>query len=253
MPVHTIDDSNYAEYVQLAARDGEFGCLPRRSEIGEAEYCAVFADAVPLIPKDEWPGRIAAMAGRFPRALIEDTPIVSMSQNGLPYCWAWGLAQAMMAVRAQQGQDYIEFAPESLGAVVSFRKQGFYPERAIKWAAENGVCTRQYVPLHSINPSRYGDGWQENAKLHRPTEWFDLGGRDMWSETVTALLLGFPIYVGYNFWSHAVMLDELVIVNGEICVSGPNSWGRDQRFILKGSRKIPSQAFAPRTGTWSAQ
>ena len=73
-----------------------------------------------------------------------------------------------------------------------------------------------------------------------PQEWWDLGGNDVWAETVTALLQGWGCYVGYDWWRHAVFLDMLRVNNGKIEVHTPNSHGPGNDAWLVGSKAIPS-------------
>jgi hypothetical protein len=253
---HLIDDTNYLQFLNehYGRTDGLAGLIPRDYEaipFGSMPYTAPFSASVPIIPESEWPARIAAMQGRFIRNLYTDT-VPDKSQGQLPYCWAWSLCQCIESGRAIAGMPTVSLAPVSLGGSVGFRRQGNYCGAAIEYAAEHGACDDIFPDSqYSLTPSRWRTGWQEEAKNHRVAEFWELGNTDMWKETVTALLCGFSVYVGYNFWSHAVMLDELVIQGSEICVSGPNSWGPGQRFVLKGSRKVPSEAYVVRTTVFS--
>jgi hypothetical protein len=211
-------------------------------------FTSPFVEAIPTIPASEWPARIAAMEGRWLQNIYTDT-VPDTSQGSLPYCWAWSLTQCVEAQRAVDGQPYVKLAPVSLGGSVNFRNEGNYCGDALAYCVANGICDSTYPDSEwSRTPSKWRTGWQEEAKNHRILEFWEIGS---WAETVTALLLGMGIYAGYNFWSHAVMLDSLVMTGSEICVSGPNSWGPGERFILKGTRKVPSEAYAVRTSVWS--
>jgi hypothetical protein len=245
-----IDDRNYSA-------NPIPGLLPRDYSVqpfGSLPYTSPFEAAVPLIPESEWIDRLKVMAGKFVRQNYTDT-VSDKNQNGLPYCWAWSLAQCAEARRASDGQPYVELAPVSLGGSVHFRKEGNYCGAAIKYAVEHGICDSTFPDSqYSLSPSRWKTGWEDEAKNHKVDEFWELGNSGkMWAETVTALLSGFAVYVGLNWWSHAVMYDELVMQGSELCISGPNSWGPGQRYVLKGSRKIPSEAYVVRSVTFSAK
>jgi len=128
----------------------------------------------------------------------------------------------------------------------------------IEWAAKHGCAARSFCPYLLHTPSQFKTGWDKNALEHVPIEWYELGRQNMWAETVTALLLGYPIYPGFDWWGHSVMGGKLVVVGSEICLEIENSWEPswgDQGYgVLKGTKKIPSigcGCFAPRVITWS--
>ena len=171
---------------------------------------------------------------------------------GVHNCWAYSLAQSVMAVRAAQGQPFVQLSPESLAEDVNYRNAGNYLDSALAYAAKNGIATRATVPQHKIKESQWDAAYKEERTHYIPSEWWDLDGRDVWRSTVTALLLGYGCYVGYDFWSHAVWLDRLRIGdNGKIEVHTPNSHGPGQDVWLAGSKAIPSMgSFVLRAVTW---
>lgn len=232
----------------LQKQDGLFPRNYAVFPVGQMPYCTPFEDAFPTIPEAEWPSRIAAMQGKWLRNIYTDT-VPDKSQGQLPYCWAWSLIQSVEGCRASEGQPHVELAPVSLGGSVNWRSSGNYCGAAIKYIAEHGCCDATFPDSqYSRTPSRWKAGWEQEALNHRTTEFWEV---DNWQQTVTALLLGFGVYAGYNFWGHAVMLDSLVMSGSEICVSGPNSWGPGQRFVLKGTKKVPSEAYVVRLTTHS--
>jgi hypothetical protein len=234
-----IHDENASDFVQVNS-----GFMPRETEFGKLEGVPMFADNIELIPESEWIDRIKAMeeAKAFPRYLYEAKKPVHQYQDGHPLCWAYSLTQSV----EMTDENYAQLAPESIVGVAGWRDTGFYCDRAIQWAMEHGIAERSFVPQYSLNPKAYKAGWEANAKRHRPVEWFDLG-RSMWREVVTALLCGFAVYTGYNRFGHAITLDSLVVKDGKIGVSSPNTWreGTD-RWTLFGSVAVPNEAFAVR-------
>jgi hypothetical protein len=249
MDFHIIDEENFRDHIH----PGYQGFMPRESAVGCLEGVPLFRDAFKLIPEQEWESRVSQMeaAKAFARYIYEQQNPVAKDQDGLSFCWAYSLSQTVEVARAVTHLNYVELAPESLGELTGWRNAGFYCDKALQYAIKNGIAGRYFVPNLSLNYRQYKQGWKEDALKHCPLEYYDLGGEDLWKEVVTALLSGFSIYVGYNWWSHAVMLDQLVYVNGELCVSLPNTWGANQRRVLKGRQKYPDEAFAIRSCTFA--
>ena len=253
-----IDDSNYQQYLNEAAADGRVaGIIPRKSAIGELElqpgmYAAVLAEKFPLIPESQWKDRIAAMQGRFARQRNEAAGVKDCSQGSFGYCWAFSLAQCIQSAHVAAGRPHIELGAESLGGAVNWRNQGYYLDGAIAYAVKHGIASRAFIPNLNINPKSFKSRWEVDAMLHRPiaTEIFDGGAKAIWAETVTTILSGYSVYMAYNWASHALQIDELVIDSkGEICPSLTNSWGPGQRWVIKGSKKIPSELYVLRVAT----
>lgn len=237
-----ITDYNFADVVAEGRQAGfAAGALPRQTQIGELACAPVFAEHIPLIPQSEWANRIQAMTasgGFIGQRWISDAS--ADYQNGLSYCWAYSLAQAAMAVRHAMGQPRIQLAAESLAECVGYRNAGYYLDRALEYASTNGIASRAMVPKFKTNPSQWDQKYTDDRQNYMPLEWYDLGGKDIWAETVTALLSGWGCYVGYDWWSHAVFLDMLRIKDGRIEVHTPNSHGAGNDAWISGSRAIPS-------------
>jgi hypothetical protein len=229
------------------------GYMPRESEYGKLEGVPMFADAFDLIPESEWPTRIAAMAQdkAWPRDRYREQIPIHQNQNGLSFCWAYSLVQAVEMCRAVAGLKYHQLAPETLGSLVGWTNSGYYCDKALSFAQVHGIAGREFAKQYSLNSGSYVQGWQQNALLHRPAEVYDLG-RDMWREVVTALLSGFAVYTGYNRFRHAITLDSVVNQGGKIGVSSPNTWnGEQDRWTLFGSVAIPDEAYAIRSVVFS--
>lgn len=233
------------------------GLIPRDYDavpFGALPYSAPFAEAMPLIPENEWLDRVKAMAGKFPRQLYSDTVNEAEDfQSRLRYCWAFSLAQAVKLQRRLSGQPHVNLAAVSMGGSVGFQNAGNYCGTAIQWAAEHGICDATFPDSQwSLTPSKWKSGWEAEAKNHRVLEYWELGtSGKMFAEVVTALLSGFCVYTGYNWAGHAIALDELVVVKNEICVSSPNTWNKGNRWTLAGSKKTPNEAYVITSGTWS--
>ena len=258
---HEIGDENAHLYaaIQHERTAGLESIRPRRSEHGRLElrpglFAARGAEAMPLVPEGQWPGRIKDLAGRFAADRDDARSREDTDQDGKGYCWAASLTQCCERKNADQDGTYNELAWESLGGAVNWRNQGNYLDSAVAYAAKHGIAPRAFVPWNCINPRQFNAGWEQAALRFVPLEWYDLGPTkaDVWSQTVSWILAGGRVYAAYNWWGHAVCLDSLVMVGSEVCVSGPNSWGKNQRYVLKGSKKYPDEGYAVRSVVWDA-
>lgn len=251
--VRIIDDTNWRSFVAHERGSGILaGALPRETPLGGLP-CATAGEPVPIIPEVEWKERIAEMTAKklWPQDAYDACSPALQYQDGLPYCWAFSFAQTIEVVRASCGLPYIQLAPESLGGVVNYRNVGNSLDSTIAWASRHGLCRRSMVPDLSRNPKEWTAGWQDDCLNFVPEEWFDLGSTDVWAEAVSALLGRLPPYVGLSWWGHAVAYTKLVVEGGEVCPYTPNTHGKGQDRILKGSRKVPDiGCFVPRRVTW---
>lgn len=250
-----ITEDNWPDIkVDLDAQGLSFGALPRTTNIGDSKYSLVFAEHVSLIPESEWKDRIREMAnaGAFIGQRFKFSPKDNF-QNGYSLCWAYSLAQACMGNRGQQGQKFVQLSADSLAEDVGFRNAGNSLDSALEYAATHGIASREFVPQYDIKQKNWKPGWEVDRQNYIPLEWWDLGGKDIWAETVTSLLSGHGCYVGYNWASHAVWLDMLGINDkGQIMVHTPNSHGEGNDWWLVGSRAIPSMgSFVIRSMTLS--
>lgn len=259
-----INDGNASRFIDEHddRTQGVAGIRSRDVPMGGLACAAPLIESIPLIPKSEWKDRVRHMkaAGGFPndkrRALSKHLGrSVVKDQNGLNYCHLFALANCVESVLDFEGLSYTELAPESLGGVVGWSNAGGYMTRDLEWAADHGISPRDFCPTHVINPRSFKTGWQDAAKQYTPLEWFELGhSGDLWAECVTALLSGFPVYPGFAWWSHSVMLGGLTEdIDGEIENSWGPSWSDGGYAVLSGSKKVPSidfGCFALRVTTW---
>jgi hypothetical protein len=249
-----IDDSNWQQLIEENAAAGIVNAaMPRETPIGGLECAAVYAEHVELIPESKWIDRTKAMtaAGGFIGDRIQFDPKAHF-QNGLGFCWAYSLCEAVEAERVDSGLEFELLAPESLAELTGYRNRGYYLDRALEYAAKNGIARRQFVPQYKLSPQQWQAGWEQDRANFVPLEWWDIGGKDVWAETVTILLSGKGCYVGLDWWGHAVFYDRLVLDGNRLGIHTPNSHGPGQDVNLFGSKAIPSMgSFGVRSVTWS--
>lgn len=250
-----LDDSTIGEYHARLRRDhvrpGLLG--PCRRPLGSSPWAPAVPDDFPLIPEEEWIERIEEKTAKrqWPQDAMDARGIGPDDQDGLSYCWTWSLSDLLEGILLIRYGVDIQLAPESLGGSVGWRNEGNFLDEALAWCVEHGMCRREKVPLHCIDPSRFAKDWQQDALELRPTEWWQLGRRDMWNEQVSIMLApSFGLWCGHRFLSHAMWCSKLVVIDGEVCPWYRNTWGKRKPIVIRGSQKVADLGcFAPRVIT----
>jgi len=241
----------------LLDRVPQVGAFPRRSVYGRGPGLVPFGEACPdmlLRPADYKEAIAHCEAERiFPIYHQHESwapPGFHWNQDGLNYCWAWGVAAALMDLRSREGKPTVVLSPVSLGWTVDWRNTGNHLESAIAGARQRGICSTEFTPnVHSRRPSTFKQGWQDDALNYRIGEVWDCDPRSMLQHALTILATGTPLYIAYNWWGHAlecvaVRWDERQRDNVVWVVR--NSHGEDDVIELTGSRGTPDEAYGLR-------
>lgn len=265
MPEITINDNNYHDFIDPIV-DGEIkrcGTIPRDFESmpkGSVSYAGPFD--IPLIPESEWQSRLDAQIAA--KAQLSDVrnkmgpnggPIPSTDQNGRGYCWCHSGTSACLMVRALNNQPFVDLSAYMVGCIIkNYRDEGGWGLEGVKFLAENGIPDSKYWPQRSASRSNDTPEMRANAKLHRITEWMELGSRNK-AQLVTCLLLGIPVVSDFNWWGHSVLTVDLVSLNPfktRIWNSWGDSWSENGMGVLEGSKALPDDMTAPRVLLGSA-
>jgi len=172
------------------------------------------------------------------------------NQNGLPYCWTWGLTGTLMDCRAREGKPTVLLSPVTLGWLVNWAPRGHYLGSAVRGAMERGIAPLSYTPdPHSRNHRGYKPGWEDAALGFRLAEAWDTDVRDMIRHCLTILSTGTPLYIAYNWWRHAlacvgVLWDESQPNNLVWLIR--NSHNESDVIEMTGSRAVPDEAIGIR-------
>lgn len=259
-----VHAGNVSEVARLVheRNQGLVGLIPRRFDVyplGEVhlqspeshqwQRVRTWAEAnMPIIPEAEWEERLAAMQDRFPKQRNAAAGTKDTDQNGYGYCWTASGTECIQSCNVLATNKYVELAWESAGGAVGWANRGNSLVSWLNWASKYGICRREFVPWKCITPSKFKQGWQEDALNYRilPSEIYDLGAENMWRETVSAFLSGFVLYVAFNWANHAMQGDALSKQGNELAFETPNTWGANQRWVLTGRHKVPSEAYAIR-------
>lgn len=248
------------EWRELVSGSPALGALPRQTTYGDAPGLIPFGEAYPseLIDEADFKERIQDAHTRqiFPMYHHRDVwspPGTRWNQNGLNYCWAYGLVSAMMDTRAREGRIHVDLVPESLGHCVGWRNRGNYLDSALRGATERGIGSRAFCPgPHGIDPRKFHSGWEENALKYRLAETWDLDNsnkRAMVRHAISVLCTGTPIYIAYNWWGHAlqctgVRWNEAMPYHVEWL--NHNSHDEDDLIIMTGNRGVFDEAYGIR-------
>jgi hypothetical protein len=238
-----VDEESIAEFKELSDQkgNGEVGCKPRKTTVGEVTWqregavcCAEpAADYITIPPESTWCDIVDGMEGYWAADTAAKHKLPDYNQGLHPLCWLFSLADTVRTERVCEGLPYVELAPESGIGASNYRDVGFYCDEALSYIAKHGFAARKYVDPYSLNPRRWKDGTEENALLHVPLEWWDGGKKDMIGELLALLKTGKSAYAWADEWAHAFKLDKFIREGNKIYPSGPNSWGPNQRFVLK--------------------
>ena len=195
---------------------------------------------VDIIPRSEWPGRIAALkAANAGLMALTYGKVRCSDQDGLGYCWAHSVKNGAEMLFYQQGFPYAQLSAVSIGGpITGYRNQGGWPADALAFMVKKGAVTTALWPENDLRSSYYyrSDVQAEYPKYRVEATIADLGasGR-MFDECASCVLLGAPVAVSYNWWGHAVVMVGLELKNGVYYGVFRNSWGSsygDDGFFL---------------------
>ncbi len=154
--------------------DGEWrplGCkgLPRQLPPG-AEFPVFGSTGIGrLIPRSEWQ---ECDWSHF----IDEV----LDQNGQGACNAFASVQALHVLRRMAGLPYVKLSAGNLyGRINGGVDRGSTLVDAIKELKARGVCTAKMVPELEWRPSRWPEGWEDEAKKFRVIEAWDCPSFDL--------------------------------------------------------------------------
>ena len=221
-----------------------------------ADGYAGVADPFPdrlIIPRSEWQARIQERKDR--KQMVKDFLLKSnipvYNQARTNYCWVNSPTFALEVSRAKQGQRHAGLSAASAGAQIkNYRNVGGWGREALQWISDNGVNTVEQWPENAID-RRYATAANKQAALnYRADEWWALEDGNL-DHLISALLRGFVVSCGYNWWSHEVTLVDPDWIDGDIASDFANSWDYtwgDQGYgKLQGRKLIPDDAVAIRS------
>jgi hypothetical protein len=251
-----IDDSNWRTHaVSDPIIDGtqmSRGLIPRPEPFGRCGW----AQELAIQPFDE--KTLAEIAeereakGQLLSNFALKNNIPCKDQNGTNYCWINAPVHCVEVVRCLQGMPYTSLSPASAGGPIkNFRNYGGWGTEGLRWMAEHGVCPTAQWPDNAINRSYYTDANKKLMLNYRTLEWDDIQ-RQMLAVATVILVLGRPVAVGYNWWSHEVTIYDPIFKGGRLVGwrirnSWSMSWGDKGFGILEGRKAEPDDCVSPRS------
>lgn len=231
----------------------EFGLIPRdysRVPYGSTPF-PTFESAIQAIPRAEWADRIADQErnrSSMKHVWAEALGGLILDQDGLPYCHGFSAVLAVMLQRAAAGMPFVELSGSGVAApTVNWTSRGAWIMDDLKTMQEIGCPSVDFVPQLAVQKSKFRDGWKEDAATRKVVEVYELRPRSL-DDQVTALLTGFAVCTGINWWGHATV-DVDVHGNGDE-IGGLNSWSKnwgDKGYFRRtGSKRLNDEQYAVR-------
>ena len=224
-----IGSHNFAEHCAEPVIDGErrsFGLVPRNYDTHpRGFYARIQAVDFPLIPRSEWPVRIAEKEAKKTRLSdirmtgMFGAMIPSRDQNGRGYCWFHSGTSAMLLLRAVMNAPYADLSAYAGACIIKqFRDEGGWGAQGVDFQIERGIPTSEFWPQRSVDRANDNPKTWANAKLHRVEDgWIDLAVAQYdrklsFEQMITCLLQDVPVVSDFNWWSHSVC--SIDAVNG---------------------------------------
>lgn len=224
-----IGDHNAAEQIAMVhPTTGGFGggYVKRDYTRHPAGFYAPMA-AIPKIPRSEWADRIKEIeqsgAGLADLHRARKIPVLNQKQTN--YCWCFGTTKAVMMAYCRLGGKVPYLSAASVAAkVTNYNNRGSWAGEALEGFQKYGASTVDFWPEAAID-RRYDTAEQQaNAALHKVVKFCELPSKQF-DAIASALLLGFPVTLGLDWWSHLVCGLQLRIKDGQFYVEFVNSWG----------------------------
>lgn len=232
--------------------------MPKPAGHNSRVYSKAFGAEVATIPRTSWSPQLVEMkANGSLTSQIQNWK--SDNQGSFPTCWSAGTCAAFATARVRMKLPHVRISAMSLAVPISGGHSGGYEGDAVEYLTRYGGVPDTLWGY--TDPKNHNNDPQVQASrlLYKSLESYECNGFD---EFATACLLGFPCTVSYNWWSHVVMLCDLVeIERGSWGFLIRNNWGEDygdkNEFgyggyaIFREGKGTPSGGFAFRQVTAS--
>lgn len=210
-----------------------------------------------LIPRAEWPDRIADMERSKSRLtdLADFNGLTVLNQNGTNLCWCNGVVRCVELLRLVQGETPVRLSPASVGGpLTGYRNVGGWGSKALKYVVENGIVPASDWPCNAIDRKYDTEATRKLRALYQCDDWYDVPPRNF-DAMMTCVLLRMPCAVAFNWWSHLVCAAAPKHENGKFGIVIDNSWGTswgvDGRSVLWEGKGTPDECLAPKVVTAS--
>ena len=185
--------------------------------------------SIPIIPREQWKDLIEQKnkTNSWLRSINKNVPC--LDQGSLGYCHAYGTIGAGMTMRASMGLPFVWLSAESVGGLVTgWQNDGADPREDLRVFKEYGACDISFMDRPwSLSPSRWRNGWQEDALNHTSVKCAILTQRDLFGQLMTCVLNDVPSGTWFtSWWMHHVQGPlQAKYENGKFWLLYRNSWG----------------------------
>lgn len=278
-----VIDDNTSETITHDPSFGR-GAVPRDYSVDPEEMFAPPSE-MPLIPRDEIIDHVRAQ-DRDRSSLYHirmtgngGSPIPSLNQNPIGYCWGHSVASAVMLDRVKQGLGYTPLSAFAVCAtIMNGADRGGWCGLAAKFIRERGIPSQALWPQGDRDYRKYDrpEVWEDAARRKITSEWVDLT-RQVWEQkltidqVITCLLMNIPCALDFRWWGHSVgglrarLLKEpragqslrddsvlLACLGIDIWNSWGDEWGDRGVGTITGNKMIPMGAIGIMSTTASA-
>lgn len=172
-------------------------------------------------------------------------------QNGIGYCWTFGGTAGLMTLAPLLRRTEIKLAPVSMGFCVNWANRGWHLDGWANAAKTRGVAVAPDGNVNSLNrDARFWEKYEATRVFGRlRTAWDTNNGasiKTMALQCASILCYGRPLYIAYDWWSHALCAMGLLWTPGtfmNLTWVIRNSHGEDHLITLEGQRGVPSEAI----------
>lgn len=223
------------------------GQSPRKFNEQPVGFCSSRFN-LDIIPNTQWETHIQRLEEMKAtnRDLISLLKAPPSDQSQTSSCWAQSAVNAVRLTIMRQQRLLPLLEGTSVAArVTKGVDQGGWSSQAMKQIIDFGINTTKYWKHNSFDLRQDTDKAAEEAAFFTVKEWLDLDPRNA-EQVATCVLNGFPVAVGYNWWGHAVVILDLIIMSGRfywvIWNSWGSGWGDNGMGLLSFQSGIPDDA-----------
>jgi hypothetical protein len=222
---------------------------------GNTGFCKSFD--IPTFSREEIRERIKEreQRGAILSQIVKNKKIPTSDQNGINFCWTYGVVTAVNVMRALRSIPYVEFSRESVAAPVKgYRNNGGWGDEALQYMVKVGIMPQSLWPKHYYQSNKYNTPDNLAVAAKYKIDEFLIFESGNFLQQMTGLLLDYPLAMGLSWWSHEICgIDPVIIGSTDLGIRIWNSWtetyGTGGMSILSESKATADDCVSPVTQT----
>lgn len=228
---YLIDDSNAHEFAAQVA-DGvcSSGYIDRDYTLRPEGFYAPRFDKQQIYPRSKWPdlAKMQEDNQSSPLHIHKQADIPVLDQNGLPYCWFYGVTAGMMNRYAFSGIRPVPHLSATATAArgKNWKKEGGWGGEAIEYIEKYGVPTVDTWPEHAFDRRYLTHEMELDSQRHGIVEFEELPSQNF--EALVSCLLDpinpRPVTLGLSWWQHLVIALRARFDGRAVIIDFVNSW-----------------------------